>query len=160
MDLVELFIFIRYYEGEVISVRKTFVFLISFLVILLILYALFFVFQKDSYTETIGILIPPNESVKSDSDYGEGFYFSDAEFIAVGHTITVLSGQDLGDSMVVLKPVAVHEGYTYKPTYITPGLEVEMDVEKGAVFRIGVMDSNNTQHPKTIDLSLSGIQIQ
>lgn len=96
MDLVELFIFIRYYEGEVISVRKTFVFLISFLVILLILYALFFVFQKDSYTETIGILIPPNESVKSDSDHGEGFYFSDAEFIAVGHTITVLSGQDLG----------------------------------------------------------------
>lgn len=62
--------------------------------------------------------------------------------------------------MVVLKPVAVHEGYTYKPTYITPGLEVEMDVEKGAVFRIGVMDSNNTQHPKTIDLSVSGIQIQ
>ncbi len=45
--------------------------------------------------------------------------------------ITISSDPGLGDTEVVLKPIEVKEENVYKPTVLTPGIPVEMNVEKG-----------------------------
>lgn len=40
----------------------------------------------------------------------------------------------MGDTEVVLKTVEVKEENAYEPTYLTPGMPVEMDVDKGERF--------------------------
>ena len=102
-------------------------------------------------TETISITIP--------SCHQEDFFYSDTEFTAVSNRITILSGQDLGDSMVLLKPIRCRQENTYEPTYITPGFPVEMEVEKGGVFLAGVLASNNSENDVRIELTISGIQL-
>lgn len=102
-------------------------------------------------TETISITIP--------SRHQEDFFYTDTEFTAVSNRITILSGQDLGDSMVLLKPIRFRQENTYEPTYITPGFPVEMEVEKGGVFLAGVLASNNSENDVIIELTISGIQL-
>lgn len=102
-------------------------------------------------TETISITIP--------SCHQEDFFYSDTEFTAVSNQITILSGQDLGDSMVLLKPIWCRQENTYEPTYITPGFPVEMEAEKGGVFLAGVLASNNSENDVIIELTISGIQL-
>ena len=78
----------------------------------------------------IGITIPAHTN--SDFTYQEEFMFSEEEISPKSDTITILSGKGLNDTMVVLMPVDVKEENAYEPTYLTPGMPVEMDVEKGA----------------------------
>lgn len=102
-------------------------------------------------TETISITIPPHHQ--------EDFFYTDTAFTAVSNRITILSGQDLGDSMVLLKPIRCRQENAYEPTYITPGFPVEMEVEKGGVFLAGVLASNNSENDVRIELTISGIQL-
>ena len=78
----------------------------------------------------------------------EEFVYSDEEISPTGSKITFFSGAGLGDTEVVLKPIEAKEENAYEPTYLTPGMPVNMDVEKGAWFKIGI----NTQNPTDEDL--------
>ena len=80
--------------------------------------------------------------------YQEDFFYSDEEISPTGNKITISLGEGIGDTQVVLKPIEVKEENAYEPTYITPGMSVKMDVEKGAWFKIGV----NMQNPTTEDI--------
>ena len=61
------------------------------------------------------------------------FCYSDAEISPKGNTLTFYAGEGLGDTEIRLLPVEVSEENAYdEPTYITPGMPVKMDVEKGA----------------------------
>lgn len=82
--------------------------------------------------------------------YQEQFCFSDEEVSPTGNKIIISLGEGIGDTEVVLKPIEVKEENAYEPTYITPGMPVEMDVEKGAWFKIGV----NMQNPTTEDIDV------
>lgn len=82
--------------------------------------------------------------------YQEQFCYSDEEVSPIGNKITISLGEGIGDTEVVLKPIEVKEENAYEPTYITPGMPVKMDVEKGAWFKIGV----NMQNPTTEDIDV------
>ncbi len=78
------------------------------------------------------------------------FWYSDEEILPAKDTITLLVGQDVGDSEVVLKQIEVTEEINYQPTYITPGMPCEIDVEKGGWYRIGL----NIQNPTSEDIDV------
>ena len=82
--------------------------------------------------------------------YQEDFCYSDEEISPTGNRIIIFLGEGMGDTEVVLKPIEVREENAYEPTYITPGMPVKMDVEKGAWFKIGV----NMQNPTTEDIDV------
>lgn len=78
----------------------------------------------------------------------EMFVYSEEEISPTKHQIILSSGDNLGDTEVVLKPIEVTKENLYEPTYLTPGIPVKMDVEKGAWFKIGI----NMQNPRDEDL--------
>ncbi len=82
--------------------------------------------------------------------YQEDFFYSDEEISPKGKKIILSLSEGMGDTEVVLKPIEVKEENAYEPTYITPGMPVKMDVEKGAWFKIGV----NMQNPTTEDMDV------
>lgn len=92
--------------------------------------------------------------------YQEDFVFSDEEISPIGDTITISSGEGLGDTEVVLKPIEVKEENAYEPTYLTPGMPVEMDVEKGAWFKIGISMQNDTDTDKIVYVEVEGVEVR
>jgi len=82
--------------------------------------------------------------------YQEDFFYSDEEISPKGRKIILSLSEGMGDTEVVLKPIEVKEENAYEPTYITQGMPVKMDVEKGAWFQIGV----NMQNPTTEDMDV------
>ena len=71
------------------------------------------------------------------------FVYSDEIICPIGDTITIWAGENLGDTTVVLQPVKVKEKTAYEPTYLTHGMPVKIDVEKGAWFKVGISMQNN-----------------
>ena len=106
----------------------------------------------------IGITIPAH--TEKDFVHQEDFIFSDEEISPKSDTITILSGKGLYDTMVVLMPVDVKEENAYEPTYLTPGIPVEMDVEKGAWFKIGVAVNNATDEDKTMYVNVEKVDVR
>ena len=90
----------------------------------------------------------------------EAFVYSDEEMSPTGDIITISSGEGLGDTEVVLKPIEVKEENAYEPTYLTPGMPVEMDVEKGAWFKIGVSMQNDTDTDKIVYVEVEGVEVR
>ena len=69
----------------------------------------------------------------------ESFYYSDEEISPKGNTLTLYAGEGMGDGMIVLLPVEASQENAYgEPTYITPGMPVKLDVEKGAWYKIEI----------------------
>lgn len=60
------------------------------------------------------------------------FVYSDKEIFPNKSVIPISSGEGLGDTEVVFKPVEVKEENSYEPTYLTPGMPVIMEAEKEA----------------------------
>ncbi|MDE7310125.1 MAG: hypothetical protein K2N87_00625 [Eubacterium sp.] len=83
----------------------------------------------------------------------ELFCYSDEEISPKGNTLTFYAGEGLGDTEIKLLPIEVREENAYESTYITRGLPVEMDVEKGAWFKISVNIQNPTDESKDVYIS-------
>lgn len=92
--------------------------------------------------------------------YQEDFFYSDEEISPTGNKITISLGGGMGDTEVVLKPIEVKEENAYEPTYITPGIPVEMDVEKGAWFKIGVNMQNSTSEDIDVYVNVRNVEIR
>lgn len=90
----------------------------------------------------------------------ETFVYSDEEISPTGNKITISSGKDLGDTEVVLKTIEVKEENAYESAYLTPGMPVKMDVEKGAWFKIGVSVQNETDTDKTVYVEVEGVEVR
>lgn len=54
----------------------------------------------------------------------------------------------------------VKEENAYEPTYLTPGMPVEMDVEKGAWVKIGVAMQNPTDTDITVYVEVEGVEVR
>ena len=90
----------------------------------------------------------------------ERFVYSDEEISPVGNSIVISSSGGLGDTEVVLKPVDDGTEKTYVPTYLTPGMPVEIEAEKGAWFRIGISVQNNTDTDLIKYVEVEGVEVR
>ena len=88
------------------------------------------------------------------------FCYSDAEISPKGNTLTFYAGEGLGDTEIKLLPVEVREENAYESTYITPGMPVKMDVEKGAWFKVGVNIQNSTDESKVVYVSVRNVHVR
>lgn len=107
-------------------------------------------------TRSIRITVPAGSA--GEIVYQEGSAYSDEEISPAGDVIIISSGEGLGDTEVVLKPIEVKEENAYEPTYLTPGMPVEMDVEKGAWFKVGVAMQNETGVDKDVYVEVKGVR--
>ena len=112
--------------------------------------------QNDTYK--IRITVPAGST--EEIIYQEDFAYSDEEISPTGNTITISSGEGLGDTEVVLKPIEVKEENAYEPTYLTPGMPVEMNVEKGAWFKVGISMRNPTDEDITVYVEVTGVEVR
>ena len=112
--------------------------------------------KNDTYK--IKITVPAGST--EEIIYQEDFAYSDEEISPTGNTITISSGEGLGDTEVVLQPIEVKEENAYEPTYLTPGMPVKMDVEKGAWFKIGVNVQNPTDTDIVVYVEVEGIEVR
>lgn len=92
--------------------------------------------------------------------YQEDFFYSDEEISPTDNQIIISLGEGMGDTEVVLKPIEVKEENAYEPTYITPGMPVKMDVEKGAWFKIGVNMQNSTAEDIDVYVSVRNVEVR
>ena len=113
-----------------------------------------------SKTDTYKIRITVPAGSTEEIIYQEDFAYSDEEISPKGNTITISSGEGLGDTEVVLKPIEVKEENAYEPTYLTPGMPVKMDVEKGAWFKIGVNMQNPTDTDIIVYVEVKGVEVR
>lgn len=90
----------------------------------------------------------------------EDFAYSDEEISPLKDKITICSGEGLGDTEVVLKAIQVTEETSYEPTYITPGMPVVMDVEKGGWFKVGVNLQNPTEEDITVYVTVKDVEVR
>lgn len=91
----------------------------------------------------------------------EPFCYSDEEISPKGNTLTFYAGEGLGDTEITLLPVEVREENAYdEPAYITPGMPVKMDVEKGAWFKIGVNVQNTTDESMDVYVSVKNVEVR
>ena len=90
----------------------------------------------------------------------ETFCYSDEEISPKGNTLTFYAGEGLGDTEITLLPVEVREENAYdEPAYITPGMPVKIDVEKGAWFKIGVNIQNPTDESMDMYVSVKNVEV-
>lgn len=130
--------------------------LVSIVLILVCIFSLSGCGKNDTYK--ISITVPAGTA--GEVTYIEDFIYSDEEISPIGDTITVSSVEGLPDTEVVLKPIEVKEENAYERTYLTPGMPVEMDVEKGAWFKIGISMNNDTDEDITFYVEVEGVEVR
>ena len=113
--------------------KKIFI-IVSILIIIAITIGVYLCKQRQTSFD-ISITIPAGSQ--------EDFVYSDEIICPIGDTITIWAGENLGDTTVVLQPVKVKEKTAYTPEYLTHGMPVKIDVEKGAWFKVGISMQNH-----------------
>lgn len=107
--------------------------------------------KRDSYD--IKIVIPAGSE--------ELFVYSDEEISPTKSRIIISSGDNLGDTEVKLKSVEVREENAYDEVfYLTPGMPVKMDVEKGAWFKIGINVQNPTEKDIVVSVRVKNVRVR
>lgn len=122
---------------------------IPFVLVLTLVTALTGCFRQDEFD--IRIVVPAGYS---------GIAYADEEISPLDDEIEISTGKGLGDTMVELKPVEVKEKTAYEGGYLTPGMPVEIEVEKGAWFKIGVMVDNPTDEEKEVFVHVEDIEVR
>lgn len=110
--------------------------------------------------DTYKINITAPAGLTEEGIYQKEFVYSDAEISPKGNRLVIYSGQDLGDSLVVLMPVEVKEERVYEPIYITPGMPIEIEVEKGAWYKVGVAMQNSSDEDVRVTLTIENINVR
>ena len=109
-------------------------------------------------TYEIGIVLSPDEIEVG--GYQEELDYSDEEVSPIGNKIVIYGTQSLGDASIVLVPTEGDEKTEYQPTYITPGLSVEFEVEAGKWYKIGVAKYNNSDTDKIVYVEVKGVEVR
>lgn len=87
--------------------------------------------------------------------------YSDEEISPKGNTLTFYAGEGMGDAEITLLPVEVREENAYDEfVYITPGMPVKMEAEKGAWFKIGVYVQNLAEESKDVYVSVRNVDVR
>lgn len=97
----------------------------------------------------LSIPVPPDN---------QGFVYSHEEVSADSGRITLSCGEGLGDTEVALLPV--DDTRPPEPAYLTPGMPVTMEVEKGKWYLVGVNVSNTGEEPLDVFVEVSGAVVR
>lgn len=95
--------------------------------------------------------------------YQEDFIYSDEEISTNSDTLTLSIGsieEDFKGAKIVLKPIEVKEENAYEPVSVTPEAPVEIDVEKGAWFQIGIAIQNATDEDMIVDVTVNDVMVR
>lgn len=91
----------------------------------------------------------------------EYYVYSDVEISPTKSQIIVSSGENLADTTVNLKPIEVHEENAYdEPAYLTTGMPVKMNAEKGGWFQIGVSVQNPTEQDIVVSVHVKNVKVR
>lgn len=88
------------------------------------------------------------------------FVFSDEEISPTKGKITISSGEGLGDTEVVLKKTDGEDENSYEPIYLTPGMPIEMEAEKGAWFKVGVSIQNPAEEDVVVSVHVENVTVR
>ena len=105
---------------------------------------------KDSYT--LRIVVPAGSQ--------EEFVYTDEEVSTIGNSIKIWSGDGLGDTEVILSPVNKTTENEYTAKYLTPGMPVKFDTEKGKWFNIGVNMQNKTNEDIIVYVKAENVEVR
>lgn len=99
--------------------------------------------------------------IKERAESQDCFVYANEQISPLGRYITITSGEGLGDTEVELDPVQVKTETAYdEPAYLTPGMPVKMEAEKGGWFRIGVRVQNDTSEDRTVYLNVKNVEVR
>lgn len=82
------------------------------------------------------------------------FVYSEEEITPQKSSITLAAGEGLGDTLVVLES----GGKETIPTYLTPGMPVKLEVEKGVWYRVGVASQSLGEEDITVYVDVTGAE--
>jgi hypothetical protein len=88
------------------------------------------------------------------------YVYSDEEIMPTKNTITMLTGQGLGDTSVVLKPVEPDGEEFCAVGYLTSGMTEKVKVKKGTWYKVGVKVSNPTDEDKMVGIIIKNIDVR
>ena len=90
----------------------------------------------------------------------EPYVFSEEIFIATKDEIIVYAGAGYADTSITLKTEKVTEENSYEPIYLTQGMPVKIDIEKGGWFRIGISIQNlSHNHDIAASIYIQNVEI-
>lgn len=91
----------------------------------------------------------------------EGICYSDEEISPKGNSLTFYAGEGLGDAAIELEPVEVRKENAYdEPVYITPGMPVKVNAEKGGWFKVGVHKLNPTEADIDVYVTVRNVDVR
>lgn len=101
----------------------------------------------------------------------EPFSYSDEEICPKSGTLTIYAGEGLGDTEILLLPVESPSdaeisslpgdaANPFEPVYITPGMPVRFEVERGAWYRVGVNVQNPEDEDKNVYVSVKNVEVR
>ena len=107
-------------------------------------------------THAVKIMVPAGSQAE--------FVYSEEEISPKGSSVTLSSGEGLGDTEVVLRLAESGTGTgqqdVYLPAYLTPGMPVRMEAEKGAWSKIGVSVQNPTGEDIVVYVDVKGADVR
>lgn len=130
--------------------KAPFIILLAAVVICVIVGILFMTNPPGEYQ--IRVMIPAGST--------EPFSYSDEEICPKGSTLTIYAGEGLGDAEIVLLPVESKEEKVYVPTYITQGMPVKFEAEKGTWYKIGVNVQDPTDENRDVYVSVNNVDVR
>ncbi len=123
---------------SVLNYRKPAFWVIIICVIVIILVAACFLTNPVHY-QNVAITIPAGS--------GEGPFYSDDIIVAHSNHIDILSGKGLPDTSVYL---IGEDGSVTEAGYLTTGLKLNIDVEKGKSYKIGIRTSGERSESRVV----------
>ncbi len=127
--------------------------IMTFILLAVCLFTLTACGKNDTYE--LNIRVPAG---RVSTEYQEEFAFSDWEITPKSSKITISAGEGLSDTEIVLQPIDVKEENAYEPTYLTPGMPVTMDIEKGGWFKVGINMQNPTDEEIVVSVIIDGVK--
>ncbi|MCM1186568.1 MAG: M56 family metallopeptidase [Lachnoclostridium sp.] len=107
--------------------------------------------KRDGYD--IKIIVPAGSQ--------EPMVYSHEEISPTRNQIIITSGSNLGDTEFDLKPIEAKQERAYDETvYLTPGMPVKMEVEKGAWFKVGINMPNPTEEDVEVYVHIENIEVR
>lgn len=123
---------------------------IAFLVTTVFILSLFGCGKNSIYEISITI---PAESTNQ-------IFYSDEEISPTKNTLKISSGEGLGDTSVTLLPIEVTKEKSYEGDYLTGGITVKMDVEKGAWYKVGITAENPSDKDIVVTVKVENVEVR
>lgn len=131
-----------------VTKRCTIAFIIFIFTILSLLFLI--LFFENMNTREIEIIVPPGNTE---------IVYSDVTFKTLKNQVKITTGKNISDTFVQLKPVKVKEENIYEGDCLTTGITVKCDVEKGGIFKVGVVAHNETDTEKIVSVMVKGVEL-